>query len=143
MNFLPVDPELERNAIGLALAGYKWPEWVTVEHFAGAKTRSAAEAVLAAGFSLHQVNAWLRERGLTVQYGVTDGQRYKWSASELVGLFQEAQHALDMGWLVDFDRLKELSDQRRLLRAMERVEIRLRHDDADFREACEELKVAM
>lgn len=139
------DPELEREAIGAALLGLPWPPWLTVEHFAAGKHRIAARAVLALGkrAALHTVHASLREYGSVIQFADSiDSQPHKWSSVELVALLEGAQFTRDMGWEVDYERLREMANQRRLLDAMSRVTIKLQHGAVDFEDAVKELKVA-
>lgn len=122
--FQPCDYELEGEAIGLALLGYPLPDWLEPRDFHGGALRACYEAVLALGSQacLPTVYAYLRD----VASGPYSPPAL--SSVELYELMDAADHSLCMGWCVDFPRLRELSDQRRLLEAVTRVQILFEHE---------------
>lgn len=122
--FVPCDYELEGEAIGVALLGYPLPDWLESSDFHGGPLRAAFEAVqaLGSGACLPSVYAYLRD--------VASGPHSPpvLSSVELYELMDSADHAMRMGWCVDFARLRELRDQRRILEACARVQILLEHE---------------
>jgi len=136
----PWCPELEREVLGLILLGETIPDWVTAEHFFPAiHQRIFSTAREFARPTLPLVAARLREGGLTQQFDSTR----QTSAADLAEMVMEATSALRFGWAIEFDKLRELADQRRLLSCMQRVEIQLRGRAIRMREARVMLKEAM
>ena len=133
---IPHDIALEREALGVALLGYPLPHWLNRGDFYCGAHPFIFEAVeaLGAGANLATVNAYLRD----VQSGPWD--KPVASALELYAMFDEADHAMRMGWAVDFPRLRELALQRRLLEAVRRVEIGFEEGGLNWGEACEMLE---
>ncbi len=140
------DPELERNALGLAMLARPMPPWLALEHFQPAVHQTLFRAVLALGKRtsadmLPRVAKLLRSKGK-----LFDRARHGWrsdrhsfpqllSAVDLAEMCLEAEHAERMGWLVDFERLRELARQRALFETMQRLAIRLRCGDVSHAEA--------
>lgn len=126
----PWDPELERNCLGLAMLGGKVPAWLAPEHFYALEHQRIYEAVQAVGGHVAKVNAYLRE----MHKALISEPKY------LAECCLEADHALSMGWAIEWERLRELANQRALLDAMRRVEVRVRAGDATCEEARTELR---
>lgn len=126
----PWDSELERNCLGLAMLGAKVPAWLAPEHFFALEHQRIYEAVQAAGRHVAKVNAYLRE-----MHPVLITQ-----PTYLAECCLEADHALRMGWQIEWERLRELANQRALLEAMGRVEVRMRAGDLDCEAARLELR---
>lgn len=121
----PSDLELERNALGLALIGdARIPGWLEPKHFFAIQHQQIFAAARAAG-ALDLAAERLR--------GVATG-------AELSALVDEAVHAVAMGWALDWRRLVELTHQRALLLAMERIAIRVRAGELDHAGAVGELR---
>jgi hypothetical protein len=135
----PCDYELEAEAIGVALLGYPLPDWLEPRDFHSGQLRAVFRAVSALGerACLPAVNAYLRD--------VASGpfEPAAMSAVELATIMQETDWSLRQGWAVDFERLRELADQRALLAAMAKVELMFEHEGGGVREAREMLKGAM
>lgn len=126
----PWDAELERNCLGLALLGGKVPAWLAPEHFFALEHRRIYEAVQAVGGHVAKVNAYLREMNAATIVQPT----------YLAECCLEADHALGMGWAIEWERLRELANQRALLDAMARVEVRMRANSLTCEEARVELR---
>lgn len=145
--FYPCDEPLEREALGVALLGYPLPDWMAPEHFFLAQHRLVFSAVqeLGTGASLPSVAALLRDRGELFQKGLHGQDRHasaRLSSVDLFGMMNEAQHTMAMGWAVEFEHLRELSDRRRLLEAARRAVVVL-EGDGTAEAAREILKGAM
>lgn len=129
----PWDAELERHVLGLAMLAYPMPAWLEPRHFFALQHQRIYEAVQDVGGCLPKVNVWLREAAA------------KWSPAvagpaELAEMCLEADYAQRMGWAADFERLRELANQRALLESMARVEVRMRHGELSCEEARCELR---
>ncbi len=122
------DQETERNALGLAMLGHPMPRWLTPEMFYPSQHIRIYEAVLSVGGHVAKVNTWLRESADKYTPPIA------W-AHELAAMCLEAEHSERMGWIVDFERLRELARQRALLETLQRVAIRLRGGDLSHKEA--------
>ena len=141
----PRDLELEENALGLALLGYPLPNWLEPRDFWADQHRNIFAAIQELGdkAALPSVASLLRSQGKLAQYDATPLEVTGWlHSAHLVAMMEGADHAMRMGWAVDFGRLRELSDRRRLLDAMRRVAIGFKHDSMDCAEARELLKEA-
>lgn len=119
----PADYELEAEAIGVALLGWPLPEWLESRDFFSGQLRAVFQAVQALGSTanLPTVYAYLRD----VRSGPYEPPAM--SSAELFAIMDETDHALSMGWAVEFERLRELSDQRALLEAMAKAQALLEH----------------
>ncbi len=151
--FIPSDFELERDAIGLALLGYPLPDDLQRDDFFASQHRIVFDAIRELGnaANLATVYAYLRdvkaqpyhqpryERDAT---GLRRSGAPAMSSVELFEMMDAADHAVTMGWAVDFPRLTELRRRRELLAAMRRATVLLEHD-GDWCEAAEILKGAM
>jgi hypothetical protein len=135
----PADYELEAEAIGVALLGYPLPPWLEPRDFHSGQLRAVFRAVEALGSEacLPSVNAYLRD--------VASGpfEPAAMSAVELATIMQETDWSLRQGWVVDFERLRELADQRALLEAMAKVAIMFECEGGGVREAKTLLKGAI
>lgn len=134
----PWDEELECAALGLALLGYPVPEWLDASDFFAETHRYVFRAVRELGdaASLPTVAALLRDQGRLAHRRATPHYADDALHSAHLALWcSEAQFAMDMGWAVDFAKLRELRNQRRLLEAMRRVEIAFEHEAMSHREA--------
>lgn len=135
----PHDVELEAEVIGVALLGYPLPDWLQADDFFSGTMRTLFRAARELGdaASLPAMAALLRDQGhlYTAGAGVDRHSSYLISSVELVAMMQQAEFALERGWAVDFAKLRELRNQRRLLEAMRRVEIAFEHEAMSHREA--------
>ncbi len=122
------DPELERNILGAAMLDEPMPGWLEPRMFFPSQHQRIYEAVQSVGPNPAHVNAWLRE--LAPPFGPLLVK-----SDELAAMCLEAKFALDMGWALEFERLRELANRRALVEAMRRVEIELRADVLGHREA--------
>lgn len=126
----PWDPELERNCLGLAMLGGKVPAWLAPEHFYALEHQRIYEAVQAVGGHVAKVNAYLRE----MHKALVSEPKY------LAECCLEADHALSMGWAIEWERLRELWRQREFIAAMHIVEVKLRAGHSTCSEAVAELR---
>lgn len=134
---VPFDIELERNALGLALLGdSQVPAWLETRHFYTGQHQLIFKAARESRGSLTGAAALLRERALLAAFGAPRMV----SSAQLVTLTEEALQAVQMGWAIDFERLRELANQRALLATMERVAIRVRGGDLGHAAAIGELR---
>ena len=135
----PSDFELEGDAIGIALLGYPLPDWLEPGDFLSGKLRAAFEAYLALGgaANLPTIYAYLRD----VASGPYSPPAM--SAADLYTLMDEADHAMTMGWAVDFGRLRELRRQRELLEVIAKIQIGFRLGGLDWSEAKGMLEVVL
>jgi hypothetical protein len=146
VDFAPNDFELERDALGVALLGYPLPDWLCRDDFYGPLHRAIFDAAreLGSTASLPTIAALLREQGKLLHLAPDRwSEPGRISSAELFEMMDAADHAMRMGWAVDFPRLVELRRQRELLDAMARARIGLEHGALDWCEASEMLKGAM
>lgn len=136
----PHDLELEENALGVALLGYPLPDWLREDHFWASQHRFIFRHIRELGdkANLPTVAALIRDRG-KVERPYSPNPV---TSAELYRLMAEAQWAMDMGWAVEFERLRELADRRALQQAAERALIVLDHGGT-AEAARDELKGAM
>ncbi len=150
----PADYELEQNALGVALFGYPLPPHLERADFFGGPHRLVFDAVqaLGAGANLATVYAYLRDvLAAPVQqprYGLdVTGLRKTTgpvvTSVELVRWMDAADHAMRSGWAVDFDRLRELRRQRKLLEVIAKIQIGFRLGGLDWSEAKGMLEVVL
>jgi replicative DNA helicase len=146
--YTPHDLQLERDVIGVALLGYPLPPWVSEHEFYAQQHRVVFRAVSELGEKacLPTVAALLRSQGrlYTRSHGPDrHSVAYRLLNSvELHEMMDSADHTMRMGWPVEFERLRELARQRRLLEAMRRVAIKLRREACGVDEALDELASA-
>jgi hypothetical protein len=146
-HFVPRDQELEELALGVALLGYPLPDWLSRFDFTGANAlifQAARE--LGGKASLPTVAALMRDQGTMFRAGLDGADRHSrpgmLSSLDLVAMLEHADWVMSMGWAVDFERLRELGKQRRLVECMQRAIIKLRHgavETADVMREMEEL----
>ena len=115
----PWDNELERHILGAAMLDYPMPRWLTPELFYPSQHQRIYEAVQSVGGNVAHVNAWLRESASKFAPPIAWGH-------ELAEMCLEARWALDQGWQLDFDRLRELAKRRAFVELAARLVIRLR-----------------
>lgn len=127
------DVELERNILGAAMLAEPMPRWLEPRHFFPTAHQRIYETVLEVGGNVARVNAWLRESA--PKYGPILVK-----APELAEMCLEARWALDRGWALDFDRLRELAKRRALLETLTRQAILLRGGDWSHAECYANLK---
>ena len=135
-SWCPRDLELEELALGTALLGYPLPEWLQETDFWATQHRRVFGAieVLGKDANLATVNAYCRDV-LTAPTGplvVTSQELFAW--------FSAAEFHLRMGWPLDYDRLRELAKQRRLVECMRRALIKLRHEVVETCDVMKELE---
>jgi hypothetical protein len=135
----PHDLELEKNALGVALLGYPLPDWLEERDFWAGPHRFIFRHIRELGdkANLPTVAALIRDRQASGErYVVSGGELIRRDACflpevvtsvELYRLMEEANWAMQMGWAVDFERLRELADRRALQEAAERALIVLDH----------------
>jgi replicative DNA helicase len=121
----PHDLELEENALGVALLGYPLPDWLEERHFWASQHRFILRHIRELGdkANLPTVAALIRDRGKVDRPHSPNPV----TSAELVRMMTEARWAMDMGWAVDWERLRELADRRALQQAAERALIVLDH----------------
>lgn len=142
------DFELEADAIGIALLGYPIPDWLEEGDFASPLMRQVFRAARELGdaASLPTIAALLRDQGKLYRRDLHGQDRHSnsgvLSSVDLFLMMDEAEHAMRMGWACEFGRLRELAQQRKLLAAMKRVAIVLKHG-GEMAEARELLKEAL
>lgn len=122
------DPEAERNILGAAMLDYAMPAWLEPQNFFPSQHQAIYDAVRAVGGNVAHVNAWLRESGSVWGPGIV-------TPAELAKMCDEAVFALDNGWALEFEAVRELARRRSLVECMRRVEIELRADAMTHREA--------
>lgn len=122
------DQELERNILGAAMLGEPMPTWLEPRHFFPTQHQRIYDAVQAVGGHVARVNVWLRESSPGLD-------PYLVRSDELAAMCLEWKHARDMGWALEFDKLRELANRRALVEVMRRVEIELRSEAIGHREA--------
>lgn len=130
----PRDLELEENALGLAMLGYPLPDWLEESDFWATQHRYVFRLIeeLGRDATLMSVAAAAREHGMEA------GRKFKpnpVTSVQLAAMVESADHAMRMGWAVEFERLRELRDQRRVLDAMRRAAIGFRHESMTAAEA--------
>lgn len=113
------DPECERAILGAAMLAEPMPAWLAPSHFFPTQHQRIYEAVQSVGGNVARVNAWLRES--SPKFGPQVAKSH-----ELAEMCLEAEHALRMGWALDFERLRELAKRRALLELLTRQTILLR-----------------
>ncbi len=143
--FVPRDIELEQLALGMALLGYPLPDWLSQECFTGPHAliyKAARE--LGDKASLPTVAALMREQGTLFHAGLDGADRHSrpgmLNSIDLVAMLDQADWMLRMGWTVDYERLRELGRQRRLVECMRRALIKLRHEAVDTADVMREME---
>ncbi len=109
----PVDDATEREALGHAMTGTPLPPWLTEAHFAAGWNARVFRAIreLEPDCSLPRVAAWIRDEPGAVQTNA--------KVQDLALMVTETGFAARQGWAgPDYDRLKELELQRRLLKVI-------------------------
>ena len=117
----PIDDQLEREALGHAMTGTPLPPWLTDAHFAAGWNARVFRAIreLEPDCTLPRVAAWIRDEPGATQTNA--------KVQDLALMVTEAGFAHRLGWSwPDFERLRELELQRRLLRTCAEVDAMVR-----------------
>jgi len=148
---LNVDTELERNVLGAALLSEPLPAFLAPEHFFYAHHQLVFRAVLAlrkrrTDDMLARVGRLLHGKGKLWRPGPGQDRHSRpgqLTSFDLVEMTQEYVFAMRQGWAVDFERLRELAELRRLADVCERMAMRLRGGAVAIGEAKAELREAV
>lgn len=116
----PWSPELERQALGLLMLAYPFPDWLREKHFFAFEHKFLFRAARELR-NVAQVAKRLREN-----YGAVQVHSYGLRATDLAEMCLEAEHAQRLGWPLPWDELRELSETRRLLVKLFKAEVMLR-----------------
>ena len=130
------DPECERAILGAAMLAEPMPAWLAPSHFFPTQHQRIYEAVQSVGGNVARVNAWLRES--SSKFGPQVAKSH-----ELAEMCLEAEHALRMGWALDFERLRELAKRRAFVGLAKQLVTRLSatgYEDMSHAECLEALR---